>query len=238
MQCVILAGGLGTRIAPVSGDLPKCLLPVGEYSFIELQLEWLRHCGVTRAVIALGYGADKVVEQLRHSALRNEFPQVSFSFDGDTPLGTGGAVRAAAAMLDEQFLVTYGDTYLFFSAEELLRAHSRSQTAVTLSIYRNGNQHEPSNVEFYDDRLVAYSKTRRTAQMAYIDYGVFVVERKQFLEYSGATAFDIADYISEAVQRNQCAAFVLEKKGYEVGSPEGYDAFRQFMQNRNVRIAV
>jgi hypothetical protein len=87
MQCLILAGGLGTRMRGISGDLPKALLPLGEgarqTTFIDLQLKWLKRLGVTDVVLALGYRSDVIETHIEHHQTSKEYPQVNYAYDGD-----------------------------------------------------------------------------------------------------------------------------------------------------------
>lgn len=107
MKAFVLAGGLGTRLKPRFGDLPKPLAPLGGRPFLARQLEWLRDRGVARAVILAGYGAGQLREALGDGAALGV--SLEYSVESE-PLGTGGALRLAAPFVDGPALVVNGDT--------------------------------------------------------------------------------------------------------------------------------
>ena len=230
MQCVILLGGLGTRMRGVSGDLPKALLPVGPRTFIEWQLEWLKRSGVSEAVLALGYGANLIQLQLEASPVRENFPRITYSYDGDQAPGTGGAVLQACCKLYDHFLVTYGDSILFIDASNLFAYHLDSGSAVTFSIFKNENRFDSSNVEYCDGRIIAYDKANRTEAMEYIDYGMFALNKREFVQQSTSRSFDLAEYLSLACAKAQAVPYVVDERFYEIGSPAGYGEFCAFME--------
>ncbi len=120
--CVILAGGLGTRLREVIDDLPKCLAPVGNRTFLQVQLDCLARVGVTDVVLSLGYGADSVISALECSPL--PLP-IRYAVE-PKPLGTGGAI---SYILDtfgmDEALVTNGDTYLDGDLSQMLAPLNR-----------------------------------------------------------------------------------------------------------------
>jgi D-glycero-alpha-D-manno-heptose 1-phosphate guanylyltransferase len=108
--CIILAGGLGTRLRSTLPDVPKCLAPVGGRPFLDFQIESLLRSGVSEIVLALGYGADQVITSLRRPIV-NQWP-VRYVVE-PCALGTGGAIRFAMDKLNiNEAWVSNGDTYL------------------------------------------------------------------------------------------------------------------------------
>jgi NDP-sugar pyrophosphorylase family protein len=107
MKAFVLAGGLGTRLKPRFGDLPKPLAPLGGRPFLVRQLEWLRGGGVTRAVLLAGFGAEQVREVLGDGGSLGM--EIEYSVEPE-PLGTGGALKLAERFVDGPVLVVNGDT--------------------------------------------------------------------------------------------------------------------------------
>ena len=225
MQCLILVGGLGTRMSDICRDIPKALLPVGSRTFLEWQLEWLALCGVTEAVLAVGHQGELIQEHLARSPQRGNFPKLKYSFDGDALLGTGGAIANAAPLLNDDFLVTYGDSFLFLNVRALFREHLGGKHAVTFSIYQNENHFDVSNVEYTNGRLSLYDKKQRTSAMHHIDYGMFALNKMKFLENTPEGSFDVADYLRDRSLSGEMAPFLVDQRFYEVGSPNGYESF-------------
>ena len=238
MQCVILMGGMGSRMAQLAPDIPKALLPVGAQTFVEWQLAWLRLCGIEEVILALGIRAEQIENQLKVSELKSEFPRIVFSYDGPKQCGTGGALLRAAPYLSEDFLVTYGDSFLFVDPKVLIATHLASKKPFTFSIFRNENRLDRSNVEYNGQELVAYTKVNRTDRMKYVDYGMFALNKNRFLKDNQAETFDIASYMSELVTYKQAKALEVAMRFYEVGCPSGYSAFCEFMEEHNYNLPL
>jgi D-glycero-alpha-D-manno-heptose 1-phosphate guanylyltransferase len=121
-KCIVLAGGLGTRLRGVIQDRPKCLAPVGTRTFLEIQIDRLARAGITEIVLSLGYGAEQVIQSLDRTS-----PAVPVRYIVESELlGTGGAIAYAldALALDE-VLVANGDTYLDGDLSRMLEPLSR-----------------------------------------------------------------------------------------------------------------
>lgn len=233
MQCLILAGGLGTRVASATGGLPKALLQFGDRKFIELQLEWLARIGITEAVLALGSGSDSIRESISTSPNRDLFPKIKYSIDGSTLLGTGGAIRKALPFLEENFLVTYGDTFLFVPVEKLFAQHMSKKSKLTLCIYKNSNQDDKSNVRYLPGVSVVYNKTAPSTDMEYIDYGMCAVNRELLGEIPSQKFFDFSETLSSLSSNSELDIFEIKHRFYEVGSLEGIAEFRNFLLQTN-----
>lgn len=237
MQCVILAGGLGTRMRAITGERPKALLPVGPKTFIDWQLQWLRRLGVTQAIMALGFGGDEIRSYIQENCSSELYPEVRCRFDGKEYLGTGGAIRNVADLLDDDFIVTYGDSFLFIRASELFQKHRASGQPITFSIFHNSGSGDASNVIFSEGRIVRYDKHRRSPEMDHIDYGMFALNKKYFLEQTSPGRFDVADFLSQACQAGRVTPFLAQKMFCEIGSPAGYQHFCELMQQAGYDLA-
>jgi NDP-sugar pyrophosphorylase family protein len=236
MQCVVLAGGLGTRMKKIAGDRPKALLPVGPRTFIDWQLQWLKRLGATEVVLALAFKSDEFRAHVEACTKKEPqlYPRVTYSFDGPGSqagdfLGTGGATRQAAASLGDDFCVTYGDTFLFLRLGTLLARHRQARKAVTFSIFKNAGAGDTSNVEYRDGQIVRYDKFNLTPAMDHIDYGMFAVRKADLLAHTPPGASDLAPYLSQACARGEMAALVAREPFREIGSPAGYRGFCELL---------
>src|SRR5258708_4308341 len=169
MQCLILAGGLGTRMKSVGGDTPKALLPVGSKTFIEVQLQWLKLLGVNEVILALAHGGKLIEDHLEKQRLAL-FPEIKYSYDGPQLLGTGGAIKNANSLLAKDFMVIYGDSFLFINLKDFEKKHFEKGKPLTLSIFKNKDKGDKSNVIFKNGQIIKYDKNSRTRDMEYIDY--------------------------------------------------------------------
>lgn len=231
MQCLILAGGLGTRMKSIAGDKPKALLPVGPQTFIDWQLQWLKIMGVTDIVLALGHGGEDIVRHIEERQSDLSYPQVNYSFDGPELLGTGGAIRNAEKMLSPDFIVTYGDTVLFLDVKKLIKRHQSAGKPVTMTILKNEDIGDLSNVIYKNGEILLYDKFNRTAEMQYIDYGMTVVNKKYFLEKAPRGKFDYAGFLIQASKERAVTAYEVQELFREVGSAQGYQGFCDLLKS-------
>lgn len=232
MQCLILAGGLGTRMKSIAGDLPKALLPLGSKTFIDYQLEWLKAQGISHVVMAIGYQGEALrdhIEAARLKDRKNSYPQVQYRFDGPELVGTGGAIRNSLDLLEDNFIVTYGDSFLLLNLHDLFDCHLNSKKGATMSIYKNSNQGDLSNVVYKSDGTFFYDKHNRTSEMEYIDYGMLVFQKRFFEQHCPQGSFDLSTLLAKWCAQGEVTAFVAQKKFYEIGSPDGYSGFSKLL---------
>src|SRR5664280_860378 len=163
----ILAGGLATRLRPLTEKVPKLLLEVAGEPFFTHQLRLLQKTGLTRIVLCVGYLGEMIVE--RYGDGRSWGVHLEYSFDGPRLLGTGGALIRARALLGDAFYVLYGDSYLPIDYLAVGRAFRASGRPGLMTVYENRGQYDSSNVWFEDGKIRVYDKKNQLPQMRYID---------------------------------------------------------------------
>jgi NDP-sugar pyrophosphorylase family protein len=215
----ILAGGLGTRLRPLTEHVPKVLVPVAGRPFLSHQLELLRRQGIRRVVGCLGYLGEKVVEEFGDGQAWGV--QLEYSFDGPTLLGTGGALRRALPKLGDEFFVLYGDSFLTTPFLPVARFFERSGKSGLMTVYRNEGLHETSNVVFRNGQIVLYSKKARLPEMRHIDYGLSLFRASVFKEWPEGQPFDLGEVTQRLVARGDLAGFEVPERFYEIGSTAG-----------------
>lgn len=227
MQCVVLAGGLGTRMLPLTETVPKVLLPVLGEPFLDHQLRWLSAHGITEVVLSVGHLGEMVET---HLATRTPNGlSVRVVHEGPTLLGTAGALRLACerGLLAEEFLLTYGDSYLPVDFAAIGHTFLGSGRPALMTVFRNDERWDKSNVVFDPERgLVALYDKQRTlrpaAEFSYIDYGLSAFRRETVArEIPAATKYDLAEVFQVLSQRGELAGVEVFQRFYEIGSPEG-----------------
>lgn len=214
----ILAGGLGTRLGGLAGASPKAMVEVAGAPFIAHQLRLLRARGAKRVVLCVGHLGEQIEAFVGDGA---DFGlNVSYSWEREELLGTGGAVRKALPQLGGRFFVTYGDAYLDISYEKVLAAFDSSGCPALMTVFCNNNQWDVSNVEFADGIVKAYSKADISPTMKHIDYGVLVFSALAF-ERTQDPVFDLVDLLGRLVKGSMLAGYEVENRFYEIGTPEG-----------------
>jgi NDP-sugar pyrophosphorylase family protein len=230
LTVAILAGGLATRLRPVTESIPKSLLEVNGVPFAVHQLRLLRSRGVRNVVLCVGHLGALIQNTIGNGAALGL--QVDFSFDGPALLGTAGAVRKALPKLGDPFFVMYGDSYLPCDYAVIARSFESDGVLGMMTVFRNEGKWDTSNVEFEAGRILAFSKTNRTPRMRYIDYGLGVFRAEAFQGVSAGEGRDLTELYADLLQRKQLAAFEVRERFYEIGSPAGLRETAEFLAKR------
>jgi NDP-sugar pyrophosphorylase family protein len=228
----IVAGGLATRLKPVTEKIPKSLVDINGEPFIAHQLKLLRTNGIERVVICAGFLGEMIQAAIGDG--KKLGVRVEYSFDYPKLLGTGGAVKKALPLLGEKFFTLYGDSYLPCDYRAVQSAFDSSGKQALMTVFRNEGQWDTSNVEFADGRIIAYDKKNRTPRMKFIDYGLGVFHRSAFDEVPRDSAFDLATLYQQLLQRGELAGCEVRQRFYEIGSFAGIDETRRFLAEQTV----
>jgi N-acetyl-alpha-D-muramate 1-phosphate uridylyltransferase len=219
LPVAILAGGLATRIHPLTENLPKALLTVADRPFIFHQLELLRQQGAERVVLCLGHLAAQVVAAVGNGS---QFGlSIQYAFDGDQLLGTGGALKQALPLLGDRFFVLNGDSYLRCSPTAIQTAFERAQRPALMTVLHNDSRWDRSNVVFRNGEVIEYDKTSWRPDMTHIDFGMSVLSRSVFSRFCENRVLDLAQIYTQLAKIGQLAALEVSDRFYEIGSPQG-----------------
>jgi len=226
----LLAGGFGTRLRSVASG-PKALVRVAGEPFIAHQLRLLVRERFTHVVICTGYLGDQIEAFVGDGSAFG--CRVQYSRDGEKPLGTGGAIRNALPLLGGCFFVTYGDSYLDTPFAPIYQAFLRSGQPALMSVFRNDNQWDTSNVEFSEGAIRSYDKVHPTAAMHHIDYGIGLFDADVFRDSPLHQPSDLGNLFRDLAARKLLAGYEVHQRFYEIGSPAGLaetDAFLSRLQ--------
>lgn len=223
----LLAGGLATRLRPITQTIPKAMVEVAGRPFIDHQLELLRDNGIRRVALCLGHLGEQIESHLGDGS---SFGMgLSYSYDGERLLGTGGALRRALPLLGEVFWILYGDSYLDVDYRAVLAHFARSGKLGLMTALRNDDQWDRSNLVFRDGRPVCYSKRARSPQMHHIDYGISLLRREALLRLPADGPCDLADLFGDLVSEGQMAGYEVTRRFYEIGSPKGLEETNHYL---------
>ena len=232
LTVAILAGGLATRLRPITETVPKSLLELNGEPFAVHQLRLLHSKGIQRVVLCVGHLGELVQRVLGNGSTVGV--QVDYSFDGPVLLGTAGAVRNALPKLGESFFVMYGDSYLPCDYAGIARNFESASVLGMMTVFRNEGKWDTSNVEFEAGRILAYNKRNRTPRMRFIDYGLGIFRAEAFQGLGAGKACDLADLYADLLQRKQLGAFEVRERFYEIGSPAGLRETAEFLAAQRV----
>lgn len=240
LQCVILAGGLGTRMRPLTETIPKALVPVRGIPFVDWQLRYLAGQSVRQVVFSIGYRGEMLRD---HVGDGSRFGlHVTWVDEGAQLRGTGGALRLAldSGSLDEAFFVLYGDSYLPISMPAVEQAWRRSGLPALMTVMRNDDRWDLSNAAFADGRVTVYDKRRPDhlrGRLRWIDYGLSVLTRPVVAEaIAPGERADVADLYHELSRAGRLAGLEVDGRFYEAGSPDGLRDLEQYLAREEAPI--
>ncbi len=150
MQAAILAGGLGERMRPLTHITAKLMLKVYGKPFLEHHIIALRNSGVTDIVLLVGHLADQIKSYFGNGSRFS----VSISYSEDDMLGTGGAIKNAADILDDEFIVLNGDTYLPVNHQDIIKKFNADKKLALMTLYDNNEKIGKNNVAVVGGEIV------------------------------------------------------------------------------------
>jgi NDP-sugar pyrophosphorylase family protein len=221
LPVAILAGGLATRLRPMTERIPKALIEIHGEPFIAHQLRLLHSRGIRRVVLCLGYLGEMVRDYVGDGAAFDL--AIGYSFDGPVLLGTAGAIQQALPLLGSAFFVVYGDSWLPCDYAAVERVFLESGKSGLMTVFQNDGQWDSSNVEFSGGRIIAYDKRNRTPRMRYIDYGLGAFQRRAFDGLTAGSFHDLAALYQDLLARDDLAALEMRERFYEIGSTAGIE---------------
>lgn len=219
LPVAILAGGLATRLRPITEKVPKLLIDVAGEPFFSHQIRMLKKAGLSRVVLCIGYLGEMIVD--RYGDGSKWGIRIDYSFDGPKLLGTGGALIRALPLLGEAFYVLYGDSYLPIDYLAVGRTFLDSGKLGLMTVYENRERYDTSNVWFADGRIKVYDKKHKVPQMHHIDYGLGLLRVSALDGSPRDEVVDLTTIYAHLVARNELAGYEVEQRFYEIGSPDG-----------------
>jgi NDP-sugar pyrophosphorylase family protein len=228
----ILAGGLATRLRPITEKIPKALVPVANEPFLAHQLRLLQSSGLRKVVLCVGYRGEMIEKEFGNGSRYGV--ELTYSFDGPELLGTGGALKQALPLLGERLLVLYGDSYLPIDYAAPVSAFVASRKVGLMTVFKNEGRWDKSNVWFESGLIKNYDKKRVTSRMTYIDYGLGLLRSEALLPWPGHKAFDLSVVYTDLLSRSELAGFEVDRRFYEIGSPEGLAELDTMLRNRQL----
>ncbi|MBP1641178.1 MAG: Nucleotidyl transferase [Bacteroidetes bacterium] len=232
LPIVVLAGGLATRIRPITEKIPKSLIDINGKPFVLHQLDLFTRNNIEHIHFCLGY-LGQMVKEVIESHSYNKTIKITYSFDGERLLGTGGAIKKALPELPEFFFVTYGDSYLDIEYKSIETLFTKANPEGLMTIYKNDNLFDSSNATFLNNQIVQYSKTNKNNKMNYIDFGLGVLRKRAFQDYPHNFAFDLSEIYETLSLEKKLIGYESQKRFYEIGSFQGIKDLSQYLKTKN-----
>lgn len=233
MQVAILAGGLATRLRPLTDRVPKSLIEIDGKPFLEYQLDFLKKGGVKDMVLCLGYLGEQIEKYFGDG--RKFGVSIKYSHEGNSLLGTAGALKNAERLLDGKFFIIYGDSYLSLDFSATMSYFNKHGKLGLMVVYKNYDRFDRSNVAIEGNLVKQYSKKDRIEGMVYIDYGASIL-RKEVLEVVPQNqVYSLEDLFAQLIKQEELLACEVNKRFYQIGFPEGLEEFKKYVSRVEVR---
>ena len=234
-QAVILAGGKGERLMPITNKIPKPLAPVNNKPFMDYLIQSLVDVKINHVLILTGYKANKIEE--RYSNIQG----INIEFNrGEVNDKTGARLINAFTLLDEYFLLLYGDNYWPIELNEMIKLYNKSNVAVSTTVFSNkngtGEYGKENNVVVGNDGLVInYDKQRLTREANGVDIGYFIVSKNIFNEIkSNNPSFEV-DILPKLIGEKNLAAYVTDNQYYFITDKSRLNNFSEVVQHKNIK---
>jgi len=228
MQAVILAGGLGTRLLPITRSVPKAMVPISGRPFLEYQLELLRTHRVTDVVLCVGYLGD-VIKAHFGDGTRFDL-SIRYGDEGNHLLGTAGALKNVEPYLRDEFFVTYGDGYLMLDYRCAMAYFLRRHRLGLMVTYRNHDRYDRSNVIVKGSFVVAYDKHQKLPGMDHIDFGVALLRKDALRRVPPSRPASLEALYARLISQGQLLAYSTPHRFYEIGCHRGLAEFEALVR--------
>ena len=231
MQGIILAGGLGARLRPLTKELAKFMVLVHDKPFGGYLLQLLRDNGIDHIVLCVGY----LGEQIKNYLVDGKRLGINVTYSEETMqlLGTAGALRQAKSLLDDHFFVINGDTYLPIDYRQVEKCFLIRHKKGLMVVYHGKEKVGISNNVGLDDDLmvVKYNKRNSNASLKYVDAGVSVFRREVVDNIIEGCSISLEEGLYAAlIKQRELAGYVINQRFYDIGTPKQLKTFEKYLR--------
>ena len=220
IDAVILCGGLGKRLRPVTGSLPKVLALIGKKPFLDILLSYLACRGIRRAILCTGYKAQEIERYYRdHPApLAIEFSREK------TPLGTGGAIKNAEKFVKSStFFALNGDCFCRLDFEKLLAFHKQKKSQATLVVSDVKDKSDFGAITLdRSGKIVSFQEKMKGSKTRYVSAGIYCFKRKIFSKMPSKKVFSIEKDFFPRLADKKMYGFIAKNPFIDIGTPRRY----------------
>ena len=220
MECIILAGGMGTRLQSVVSDVPKCMAPVAGHPFLYYLFTSLTEAGFRHIILALGYKHEIIEEWIG----ANSFPIKISTVIEKTPLGTGGAVKLALskATTDEVFILN-GDTFFGVNYPEMQGLHKQTHASATVALKKmeKFDRYGVVDIEPQTNRILCFNE-KQYCESGLINGGIYLINGHELKNFPDKFSLE-KDFFETAVHTSILSGYISEGYFIDIGIPEDYE---------------
>ena len=220
MKAVILAGGLGVRLRPLTNKKPKPMLPLGKKPLLEYLINWIRKNGVKEIVLCVSY-LHKIIEDYFEDGHRFGV-KIEYAISSK-PLATAGQLKTAEKFIDDTFVCVYGDTLLDFNLKNMIRQHKKKKSLITMSLYEYKTNIRYGVIDTKNNGKVS-GWNEKPEIKSKVNMGCYVMEPTTLSFIPKNRPFGMDVVIKKAISKRKAVNSFLSKKGFiDIGDKETYE---------------
>ena len=220
MKAVILAGGLGTRLRPLTNKKPKPMLPVGKKPLLEHLIKWIKKNGVKDIVLCVSYLHETIEKYFGDGSKFGVNIEYAIS---KKPLSTAGQLKTAQKFIDDTFVCLYGDSIYNFSLRSMIAQHKKSKSSVTMCLYDYKFNLKYGVINTVNNgRVISWSE--KPEYSAKINMGCYIMEPEVFRLIPKNKSYGMDDTIRKILARKMKVSSMISKKGFiDIGDKDTYE---------------
>ncbi len=238
MQAVILAGGIGTRLRPLTNTVPKPMVNVNGRPFLEYNIELLKKNDITDVLLLTGYLGD-VIEQ--HFKDGREFGvNITYSKEIE-PLGVSGALCLAYPKLEDSFLLLYGDNFVLLDFDDFIRFYKQSKKPAVAVSYQYKNEEDRGDDYHHNlcvDEMgyITQYQQRGIQGATHAEGGAMILRKEIITDLSQEHSNALGEVLfPDLIQRKELITYVSENRFYDIGTPERLKKAETFFKSMEVK---
>ncbi|PIS03459.1 MAG: hypothetical protein COT85_00050 [Chlamydiae bacterium CG10_big_fil_rev_8_21_14_0_10_42_34] len=224
IDCIVLAGGLGTRLKETVPDKPKPLAPIQGTPFLDLLLNQLPFA--SKIVLAVGYKASQIIDYYTNSPL-----PLDFSIE-TTPLGTGGAIKhALQKTTTNDLLVLNGDSFLNLSFEPFIKAHQNANADLTIASVHveNASRYGRLTLDSQTNKIVGFQEKSLNVEPGWINAGIYLMKRDLFENLDLGPTFSLEKEVFPHLLNKNVLSYPCSGTFIDIGTKESYLQAQQLL---------
>lgn len=230
MQIAIICGGLATRLKDLAKSTPKSMIKIDNKPFLQYQIEKLKKQNIKDIVLCVGHLSEKIIDYFKDG--KKFGVNIRYSHDGDKKLGPIGAIKNAENLLEKDFFIMYGDSYVFVDFQDVYDFYKKNNKLVCMVVYKNEDRYDKSNLIVENKKVVGHKDLNKNKKPKYIDYGTSLLNKKALQYIPENTFFSTKEFFKEMILRDELLAYEVQKRFYHIGTPHALEEFRDYIKNK------
>ena len=228
MQTVILAGGRGTRLLPATDNMPKPMVMIGEKPFLEYLILMLKRNSLKKILLCVGYLGDRIEDYFGDG--KRLGIEIKYSREKEL-LGTGGALKLASDLLDEEFLLLYGDSYLDIDYSSFIKSFENQEASGSIVIYDNamGDAGVKNNIAIEGNLIIEYDKSKDDPCLKYVEAGASIFRKRLLNLIEGNRFVSLEnDIFPILIENKELTAYQSKLRFYDIGTFDRLNNFGNY----------